>query len=125
MGEYVTSSVEGSNLRVVELRPLGCCLTMPIKKLEASFHHWADSRRGISFRLGRGERAARGGCRVVISFCLAGLDQVAGRRAINYETGPSVNLYAEVERIQWLQHVDVESRGDPIIAIFKEMSREG
>ncbi|RUS83879.1 hypothetical protein EGW08_008360 [Elysia chlorotica] len=75
-----------------------------------SLHQWADRLRDIGFRIARGERGAYGAVepRLVLKFCLAGVDREAGRKAI--ESGPPRDLLTAVERVQWLQHVDSASR---------------
>ncbi|RUS71595.1 hypothetical protein EGW08_020639, partial [Elysia chlorotica] len=75
-----------------------------------SLHQWADRLREIGFRIGRGERGAYGALepKLVLRFCLAGLDEEAGRKAI--ETGPPQNLETAVERVRWFQQVVFASR---------------
>ncbi|RUS71155.1 hypothetical protein EGW08_021081 [Elysia chlorotica] len=75
-----------------------------------SLHQWADRLRDIGFRIARGALGAYGAVehRLVLRFCLTGLDKEAGRTVI--ETGPPSDLETAVERVQWLQHVKSASR---------------
>ncbi|RUS68689.1 hypothetical protein EGW08_023549 [Elysia chlorotica] len=64
----------------------------------------------IGFKIARGDQGAYGAVepKLVLRFCLAGLDEEAGRKAI--ETGPPKNLETAVERVRWFQQVEFASR---------------
>ncbi|GFR86239.1 hypothetical protein ElyMa_006047700 [Elysia marginata] len=76
-----------------------------------SLHQWADRLRDIERRISRLEEGNSTVIepKLVMRFCLAGLDKEAGRRA--FERGPPQTLEEAVEDVSWFQRLESASQG--------------